>query len=112
LAKWLARAAIFALPARYEPFGLLPLEAGLSGCALVLGDIPSLREVWGDAALFVAPDQPAGLEAALQTLIRNAPFRDWLAKRARERALQYTPERMARAYMALYTQLMRTRTSK
>ena len=111
LAKWLARAAIFVLPARYEPFGLLPLEAGLSGCALVLGDIPSLREVWGDAALFVAPDQPAGLEAALQTLIRNAPFRDRLAKRARERALQYTPKRMARAYMALYTQLMRTRTS-
>ena len=25
-----------------------------AGCALVLGDIPSLREVWGDAALFVA----------------------------------------------------------
>jgi glycogen synthase len=110
LAKWLARAAIFALPARYEPFGLLPLEAGLAGCALVLGDIPSLREVWGDAALFVAPDQPAALEAALRTLIRNAPFRDRIAKRARARALQYTPERMARAYMALYAQLMRTRT--
>ncbi len=32
------------LPARYEPFGLSVLEAALSGCALVLGDIPSLRE--------------------------------------------------------------------
>ena len=56
LAGWLRAAAIYALPARYEPFGLVRLEAALSGCALVLGDIPSLREVWGDAALFVAPD--------------------------------------------------------
>ena len=34
------------LPARYEPFGLSILEAALSGCALVLGDLPSLRELW------------------------------------------------------------------
>src|SRR5690606_16056187 len=51
--KWLARASIYALPAQYEPFGLSALEAALSGCALVLGDIPSLREVWGNAACFV-----------------------------------------------------------
>ena len=37
-------------------FGFSVLEAALSGCALVLGDIPSLREIWGDAALFVPPD--------------------------------------------------------
>src|SRR4051812_8340607 len=56
LAGWLRRASIFVLPARYEPFGLGPLEAALAGCALVLGDIPSLHEVWGDAALYVDPD--------------------------------------------------------
>ena len=44
-------AAIFARPARYEPFGLAILEAAQAGCALVLGDIPSLRELWADAAL-------------------------------------------------------------
>ena len=36
-----------ATPAIYEPFGLSALEAGLCGCALVLGDIESLREVLG-----------------------------------------------------------------
>ncbi|MBL8210467.1 MAG: glycosyltransferase family 4 protein, partial [Bryobacterales bacterium] len=44
LAAWLGSSAIYALPALYEPFGLSVLEAGLAGCALVLGDIPSLRE--------------------------------------------------------------------
>jgi glycosyltransferase involved in cell wall biosynthesis len=35
LKRWMAEAAIYALPARYEPFGLSALEAALSGCALV-----------------------------------------------------------------------------
>jgi hypothetical protein len=47
LAGWMHRAAIYALPARYEPFGLSALEAAQAGCALVLGDLSSLREVWG-----------------------------------------------------------------
>jgi glycogen(starch) synthase len=105
LAPWLGHAAIFVLPARYEPFGLTVLEAGLAGCALVLGDIPSLREVWDGAALFVPPDQPDALAEVLERLIRDVWRRERLAQRARARALQYTPARMAQAYTTLYAQL-------
>ena len=52
---FMRRAGIYALPARYEPFGLSVLEAALCGCALVLSDIPSLRENWDGAAVWVAP---------------------------------------------------------
>ena len=41
----LAHAAIYIATSKYEPFGLAPLEAALSGCALVANDIPSLAEV-------------------------------------------------------------------
>ncbi|MBC7173692.1 MAG: glycosyltransferase family 4 protein, partial [Polyangiaceae bacterium] len=61
LAARMAKAPIFLHPARYEPFGLAPVEAALSGAALVLGDIPSLREVWEDAAAFVAPGDHDGI---------------------------------------------------
>ena len=105
LALWLGHAAIFALPACYEPFGLTVLEAGLAGCALVLGDIPSLREVWDGAALFVPPDQPDALAEVLEHLSRDVWRRERLAQRARARALRYTPARMAQAYAALYAQL-------
>ncbi|MFA7431853.1 MAG: glycosyltransferase family 4 protein, partial [Rhodospirillaceae bacterium] len=47
MARQMARAGVFASPARYEPFGLAVLEAALSGCALVLSDIPTFRELWG-----------------------------------------------------------------
>jgi glycogen(starch) synthase len=105
LANEFARAAIYALPARYEPFGLSVLEAALSGCALVLGDIPSLREVWGTAAIYVAPDDHAALELSLTRLIADAALRSRLAYAARARALAYTPERKAAAYLAAYRAL-------
>lgn len=107
LAMWFSGAAIFALPARYEPFGLSPLEAALSGCALVLGDLPSLREVWGEAASFVPPDDPKALWRALQELIEDPLFRETMARRARARALGFTSERMAEGYMAVYQRTMK-----
>jgi glycogen synthase len=105
LAWWLGQAAIFALPARYEPFGLTVLEAGLAGCALVLGDIPSLREVWDGAALFVPPDQPDVLAEVLEHLSRDVGWRELMAQRARARALRYTPALMVHAYVRLYAKL-------
>jgi glycogen(starch) synthase len=106
LANWMSRAPIFVLPARYEPFGLTPLEAALSGCALVLGDIPSLREVWGDAALFVPPDDDRALARAINHLITSRSAREIMATRALKRAREYQPETFARNYSQLYQQLI------
>jgi glycosyltransferase involved in cell wall biosynthesis len=106
MAARFSRASIYALPARYEPFGLSVLEAGLSQCALVLGDVPSLREIWGDAALYVPPEDHGALHAALMRLIDDAPLRQHMGRKALERARQFTPERMAHAYMAAYGRLL------
>lgn len=106
LTRWLRRAAIYCLPTRYEPFGMGVLEAGLCGCALVLGDIPSLRELWGNAALYVPPDDRDALAATLQNLIALPELREKYGTLARERALKYSPERMAASYLALYHELI------
>jgi glycosyltransferase involved in cell wall biosynthesis len=100
--SWLSRAAVFAEPARYEPFGLAALEAALCGCALVLGDIPSLREIWDAAASFVAPDDPEALAFELNHLLVDPVRRGAAARRVWERALGYTPAAMADAYLEAY----------
>jgi glycosyltransferase involved in cell wall biosynthesis len=87
-------AAVFVSVARYEPFGLAVLEAAQAGCALVLSDIPTFRELWADAALFVDPGDAPRLAATLRDLLRE-PAR-WMAwgERARERALAFSAARM------------------
>jgi glycogen synthase len=102
MANWLGRASIAALPAKYEPFGLVAMEAALAGCALVLGDIPSLREVWGSAAEFVDPADHGALRSAIVRLIDAPARRRARADAARQRALEFTPARMARAYLDAY----------
>ncbi|HZF68514.1 MAG TPA: glycosyltransferase family 4 protein [Gemmatirosa sp.] len=112
LAAHMAGAAIYALPARYEPFGLSALEAALAGCALVLGDLPSLREVWDDAAWFVPPDDGEALGYALATLAADPPRRAALADAARTRALGYTPARMGDGYRAAYAAAAEARAAR
>ena len=107
LAGFMSRASIYALPARYEPFGLSVLEAAAAGCALVLGDIPSLREVWGDAAHYVPPDDVEALTSVLDDLMTNQRDREEYARRARRRALTLDERRMARAYLSVYAELRR-----
>jgi glycosyltransferase involved in cell wall biosynthesis len=96
------RAAVFAAPARYEPFGLAILEAARAGCSLVLGDIPSLRELWDGTARFVEPDDPVALAAA----INEALDEPWPAA---EHAARYSLEAMARAHQEVYEDLVATR---
>jgi glycosyltransferase involved in cell wall biosynthesis len=106
LSRAMDAAAIFAHPARYEPFGLAPLEAALHRCALVLGDIESLREVWGDTAVYVDPDDDDALAAALDGYASDEEMRRDHAGRAAARAAMFTPERMAEGTIAVYARLL------
>lgn len=105
LAEYYRTAAVFAHPARYEPFGLAVLEAALSGSPLVLGDIASLRELWDGAALFVDPTDGAALHAALQGLLDDPQERRRRGEAARTRALRYSAHSMASAYLEHYRSL-------
>jgi glycogen(starch) synthase len=109
LAEVMGRASIYALPARYEPFGLTVVEAAASGCALVLGDIPTLRELWTDVAVFVPPGDEAALVRAIEGLVAGPERMRSLAVRARLRAASFSDRSMGRAYMTLYSELVHRR---
>ncbi len=111
LRQAMTRAAIYAAPARYEPFGISILEAALCGCALVLGDIPSLREIWGDSAVYVPPGDSGVLAKALSSLIENESARNDLARASTARAHRFTAGSMAQAYLNLYAGVSAKRTT-
>src|SRR3954470_11529141 len=103
------RAAIFVSPARYEPFGLSVLEAASAGCALVLSDIPTFRELWSGAALFVDPNSERALRETLAGLCVDDRERTRLQVAARQRSERYSLARSADAYHALYERLLASR---
>jgi glycogen(starch) synthase len=99
---WLARAPVFASAALYEPFGLAVLEAAQAGCALVLSDIATFRELWDDAAVFVPPDQPAAFAAACNALLDDPAQAESLGRAARARAARYNIDALVRGMLDVY----------
>jgi glycosyltransferase involved in cell wall biosynthesis len=105
LARVMRRASIFVHAARYEPFGLAPVEAAASGAALVLSSIPSLRALWAGSVDLVAPDDAEGLVEAVSALIASPTRRAAMADRARARARTCSARAMTEGYLALYREL-------
>jgi glycosyltransferase involved in cell wall biosynthesis len=76
----------------------------------VLGDIPTLRELWQDDAVFVPADDEAALLDALQELVLDDAWRRGLARAARARAQScFGADRMGRSYLDLYREIVATR---
>jgi glycosyltransferase involved in cell wall biosynthesis len=96
---------VFASAALYEPFGLSVLEAAQAGCALILSDIPSHRELWEGAATFAAARDDRAFAGAIGDLLHDRERRRRLGDAARAHARKYTPARMARAMAQIYMRL-------
>jgi glycosyltransferase involved in cell wall biosynthesis len=104
---WMDRAGIFAHPARYEPFGLAPLEAALSRCAILASDIPTFREIWGENAVYFRNNDRECLEAALFKLCADPAAIKAYGGLALAHARQhYSSSRMTEDYLQLYRSLI------
>jgi glycogen(starch) synthase len=102
-----SRAAVYAATARYEPLGLAALEAAFSRCAIVANDIPSFREIWGDAALYFRTNDARSLAEILRKLDADRGMRHAYADRAYARARdRFTTKRMIDDYLDLYRSLL------
>ena len=106
LAGWYARTSVFISMSKYEPFGLAVLEAAQAGAALILSDIPTFRELWNGAALFVDANDPQALSEALRYLKSHPLLKEDLARAAAGRAEQYTPQRMVKGTLAVYRRVL------
>lgn len=103
--KALAASLVYLLPAKYEPFGLSALEAALSGCLLILADIPTLREIWRDTALYFNPENPDTLVNRLQWVEDHPDQGKDLIRMSSQRALLFSLEKMSKSYVNFYQNL-------
>jgi len=105
LLEYMSRASIFLHPALYEPFGLSVLEAARCGCCLILADIPSLRELWSDAAIFIDGRKPENWIDKVNQLIGDPERCLRLGEAARKHSARYSQRQSIDAYQNLYRSL-------
>lgn len=102
---WLASAFIYLLPARYEPFGYSFIDAAFSKCALIGGNIPSLREIWHDAMIYIRSKEELIYE--VNDLMDNVEELYIYGQKAYERAHEnYRLEKMINRYKQLYQKVL------
>lgn len=94
-------AAALAFPTLHEGFGLPAIEGLAAGTPVVASDIPVLREVCGDAAVYADPRDEAALARALLAALDPAG-RDARVARGRERAARFTWRACAEGTLKAY----------
>jgi len=107
IAAHLARRPVFVSTALYEPFGLSVLEAARAGCALVLSDIPTFRELWDGAAEFVRPRDVPAIRGAVLRMTEDRERRWRFGVAARERARGYDLGAMTAGVLEVYHRVLR-----
>jgi glycosyltransferase involved in cell wall biosynthesis len=95
-------ADVFALPSRYEGFGLTVLEAMACGVPVVCSNKGSLPEVAGQAAILVQPSDVVGLSEALKRVLLDPRTARDMRRRGLERARTFTWDQTARQTLDAY----------
>jgi len=104
------RASVFVSPSRFEGSPNVVLEAMACGCPLVVSDIPAHRELLDeDAAVFVAPDDPAAIARAIERVLSQPARTAVRTDLARRRAEGHAEPRIAQQYLKVYEDVLSRR---
>jgi len=111
IAKVMKAVDAFVYPARYEPLGLVVLEALASGLPVLTASTTGASELVDESCGLVLddPDDAPALALWLQRLSTDVPSRLRMGEAARERAIAHTWERMAKEYTDLYEGILAQR---
>ena len=103
LARWYARADVFALFSHYEAFGLVFFEAMAYGAPVLSHDVGSNRELLHSGAVVTRRfDRPAAANSLVE-LVNDDDARRRLGEEAREYALaEFTWPAVAEKYLQVY----------
>lgn len=104
LAVLYTQAEAFVFPTLSEGFGLPGLEAMACGCPVVCSDIPVLREIYGEAALYFDPLNPEEMAEKIWGVISDKKMRDALIEKGLEQVKKYSWQKMARETLEVYKQ--------
>ena len=91
LANLYATSTALIFPSLYEGFGLPPIEAQMFGCPVLVSDIPVMREVCGNSAIYFDPNDAADLANKMHYILSiSEEERDLIIERGRKNAQRFS----------------------
>lgn len=106
LAGLYQNAQAFVFPTLSEGFGLPGLEAMAYGCPVICSDIPVLKEVYGQAALYFNPHVVEDISDKISRAISNKRLQKSLIKNGFERVKKYSWQKMAQQTLNVYKEVL------
>lgn len=102
----MAACDVFVFPSRYDPFGLVILEAMASGLPVITAKTTGAYAVLNDPERTLSdPEDVTHLSQLMTSLRGNRELREMLGKRNRTLSLGFSWQAMADRYLELYRQL-------
>ena len=106
LASLMRGALALCAPSLAEGFGLPPLEAMALGIPVLASDIPAHREVLGDAAVLLPPNDLDAWSSSMLRVVGDPGFFQLLGQLGATRAAEFTWARTARQTEAVYAEVL------
>lgn len=98
-------ASMFVFPSLYEGFGIPVLEAMSQKIPVIASDIPVLREVGGDACVYVNTADIASFSQSMYNIATGQDVRNTLVKKGFERIHVFSWRKSAEKMRMIYEQL-------
>lgn len=99
------RSDIVSFISLFEGFGMILVEANKVGRPVICSDIPVLKEVGGDAALFVDPTDTVAMHSGFEQLFNDDTLRKKLVERGFENAKRFDVAEIQRQWLELYVSI-------
>jgi len=105
--RLMSEALFVCMPSRYEGWGIVAIEAGAAGTAVIGSNISGLRDAirHNDTGLLVQPEDPDGLALAMKQLLENPSERQEMGQNGWRWAKQFTWERIAKDQEEVYNSI-------
>lgn len=100
--KYLSAFDIFVFPSRAEGFGIAAVEAMAVGLPIIASDLPVLKDVVAEAAVYYKPEDVETLSAKIVDLAINPDRTEKMCRASKNRAEIYSMEKFVSAYASLY----------